>query len=107
MDRVRTVLESDLNQSAKLIALALVADVPVMSIGLSGTSLKRHEDAARKFVDQMPRAVDAPAPRPRERADATAIERFMRAQERDLRDSLRTRKPDVVGTWGPGDPYRG
>jgi hypothetical protein len=106
MDRVRMILESELSQSAKLIALALVADVPVSGIGLSGKSIQRHEEDARAFVDAMPKVVDAPAPRQRE-SGVGAVERFLAAQEADLRDSLRTRKPDVVGTWTPGDPHRG
>jgi hypothetical protein len=104
MDRVRMVLESDLNQSAKLIALALVTDVPVTGIGISGKSIQRHEAAARAFVDAMPRVVDALAPRVREREKADP-EAWLRAQEEDLRQSQRGRVTDV--RWHAGDPYRG
>jgi hypothetical protein len=100
MDRVRMVLESDLCPSAKLIALALVTDVPVTGVGLSGKSIQRHEGAAREFVDQLPKVVDAPAPRARER-EKVDPDAWLREQETDLRDSLARKKPLEGSRQGP------
>jgi hypothetical protein len=59
-------------------------------------------------VEQLPALVTEPMRRgpPRE-SSIGALERFERFQEADLRDSKARRIPDVVGTWTPGDPYRG
>jgi hypothetical protein len=102
MERVKTVLESDLGPSAKLLACALVASVPMTGIGLSAKSIQRHYDAARNFVDGLGALVpDTPPPKVREKADADA---WLRAQEADLKQVNRGFSSDV---WSARDPYRG
>jgi hypothetical protein len=99
MEAVRMVLTSDLAQAEKLIALALITDVPVTGVGLSNKTITRHEKAARAFVEQLPTFVTTPARKgpPRE-SSAGALERWERFQSDDLRDSRLRRTPDVLGT---------
>jgi hypothetical protein len=98
MDNVQKILCSDLGTTEKLIALALVTDTPVEGIGVSGKSVSRHEKAAREFVEGLGAGAPEAPVRQREKVDPDA---WLRAQEEDLRESLKTKKP----LEGSRDPY--
>jgi hypothetical protein len=93
IENLKEILLSSMNATEKQIASAIVLDVPLTGIGISGKSISRHEQAAREFVEGLSSrasVADAPGVRgawpekkrpPRESADP---ERWMAEQERDL-----------------------